>query len=316
MRLALLGAVRSTEVALRELVAGGNPPANVIALEHDRSQRHSDYVDMAYVASELDVPCRTIHSARTPEVAELICGVEADLLLVVGWSEILPVDIRQAAHHGTIGYHPSGLPHLRGRGVIPWTVLLGLETTAGTMFWLEEGVDDGDIAYQRGFKVDPQDTATTLYDKHMEALADMIRDLAQVSSPSDIPRKRQLGEPSYCAQRKPLDGLIDWTDSSGNIDRLIRASTRPYPGARGFTSKDGTEVVLWGSSPVEGDAYHGLPGQVVALDEGKALVTCGRGLLRLDDVADTEGSLVTLRVQDRFLPFPLALQRWVDLRPL
>ncbi len=313
MRFVLLGAVASTVVALRQLVRSGEAPVLLITLERDRSSRHSDHVELADVAAELGVtPVISVPNARTVEVARRIQEAQADLLLVVGWSEILPPQILGAARHGTLGYHPSPLPELRGRGVIPWTVLLARESTGGTLFWMGEGVDDGDIAYQRRFALDLRDTATSLYAKHMEVLADMVRELAKTGSPADIPRTPQVGEASYCAQRKPVDGLIDWGLAANDVDRLIRASARPYPGGRAFLAKGGSEVVIWSSSLPRSETYHGVPGQVVALQDGKPLITCGRGLVRLNEVTDVDGTSVNLRVQDRFVPLSLALHRWAD----
>src|SRR3546814_1672498 len=37
----------------------------------------------------------------------------------------------------------SPLPRLRGRGVIPWTILADEPITAGTLFWIDDGVDSG-----------------------------------------------------------------------------------------------------------------------------------------------------------------------------
>ena len=44
----------------------------------------------------------------------------------------------------------------------------------------------------------------------------------------------QIGNPSYCGQRKPEDSLIDWTMPEIEILRLIRASSRPYAGSYTF----------------------------------------------------------------------------------
>jgi methionyl-tRNA formyltransferase len=315
MRIALLGTVDSSVVALRELVNSGCAPTQVLTLESARRSRHSDYADLALEGRKLGVPVTSVSTARSPDVVARLRELDLDLLLVIGWSEILPNDILAAARHGAIGYHPSHLPALRGRAVIPWTVLLGCSHTGSTLFWLTAGLDDGDIAYQRTFAVDPRETSTSLYAKHMEALAAMVRELAGSGSVDRIPRRPQLGEPSYCAQRRPVDGLLDLAADVAAVDRLVRASTRPYPGARAFLARNGTEIVVWAGTPMA-SSYHGLPGQVVACPDGRPLVTCGEGILRIDDATAADGAPITLRVQDRLLPHSLALHRWSADRPL
>ena len=54
---------------------------------------------------------------------------------------------------GIIGSHPTELPKYRGRAPIPWTILKGLKKSALTFFFIEEGMDDGDILDQQFFEI-------------------------------------------------------------------------------------------------------------------------------------------------------------------
>ena len=63
----------------------------------------------------------------------------------------------------------------------------------------------------------------------------------------------------------PQDGLIDWQKTSLEIDRLIRAVTKPYPGA--FTFFEGKRMIVWtGKIPKNPRIFEGrIPGRVVGL---------------------------------------------------
>ena len=76
-----------------------------------------------------------------------------------------------------VGYHPAPLPRLRGRAVIPWTILLDEKITASSLFWIDEGVDSGPLLAQRFFHIAPDETAATLYARHMTALDAMLREV-------------------------------------------------------------------------------------------------------------------------------------------
>lgn len=54
-----------------------------------------------------------------------------------------------------IGYHPSLLPRHRGRSSIEWAIRMREPVTGGTVFWLDDGIDRGDIAYQDWCWIDP-----------------------------------------------------------------------------------------------------------------------------------------------------------------
>jgi len=62
---------------------------------------------------------------------------------------------RYKAKYGWIGYHPSLLPRHRGRSSIEWTLRMKDPIAGGTVFWLNQGIDRGDIAYQDFCMVDP-----------------------------------------------------------------------------------------------------------------------------------------------------------------
>lgn len=57
---------------------------------------------------------------------------------------------------GWIGYHPSLLPRHRGRSSIEWAVRMRDAITGGTVFWLNSGIDRGDIANQEICFIDPK----------------------------------------------------------------------------------------------------------------------------------------------------------------
>src|SRR3546814_17742134 len=84
------------------------------------------------------------------------------------------MEFQAAAHGQVIGYHPAPLPRLRGRGVIPWTILADEPITAGTLFWLDDGVDSGPILEQAFFHVAPDETAASLYSRPMRARGEMM----------------------------------------------------------------------------------------------------------------------------------------------
>ena len=76
---------------------------------------------------------------------------------------------RYKAKIGWIGYHPSLLPRHRGRSAIEWAVRMRDAITGGTVFWLNDGIDRGDIAYQEFCFIDP-----ALYAKEPKKAARII----------------------------------------------------------------------------------------------------------------------------------------------
>ena len=56
---------------------------------------------------------------------------------------------------GWIGYHPSLLPRHRGRSAVEWAIRMREPVTGGTVYWLNAGIDRGDIERQEWAWIDP-----------------------------------------------------------------------------------------------------------------------------------------------------------------
>jgi methionyl-tRNA formyltransferase len=70
---------------------------------------------------------------------------------------------RMAATFGGIGYHPSLLPRHRGRDAVRWTVHMRDPIAGGSVYWLSDRMDGGDIAAQDFVFVAPDETVDTLW---------------------------------------------------------------------------------------------------------------------------------------------------------
>ena len=55
---------------------------------------------------------------------------------------------RYKAKIGWIGYHPSLLPRHRGKSAIEWAIRMKDVVTGGSVYWLNGGIDRGDIERQ------------------------------------------------------------------------------------------------------------------------------------------------------------------------
>lgn len=281
MRSALVGAVESTAIALRALVRAGHPPEVLVTLPLEKSARHSDFVDLRPLARESRVEVIEAAQVNAPGVVAGLASRGLTHLFVIGWSQIVGKEILALPSGGAIGFHPAPLPELRGRAVIPWTILLGRRTTGSSLFWMDEGMDSGDLAAQAPFDVAEDETAATLIAKHERALDGMLsRLIPRLASGTAGRTPQDHALASYCAKRTAGDGLIDWSRSAREVWTLIRAIGDPYPGA--FTDSGGRHLVVWASDLVESAPYFGLPGQVQQLDpDGSALVACGAGFIRV-----------------------------------
>jgi methionyl-tRNA formyltransferase len=269
-------------VALEELLRAGATVAAVITHDDDpgetiwfRSVRH--------LAEGYGLPVYAPHTVNTPEWVERIRGWEPDFLFSFYYRKLLSSDVLALARRGALNLHGSLLPKYRGRSPVNWVLIHDERETGVTLHYMEEKPDRGDIVAQRAVPITDDDTARTLFDKLTTAAAALVREtyprLCDGTAPR-IPQDQACA--TYFGGRRPQDGRIDWGHSARAIFNLVRAVTRPYPGA--FGSWQGRTVHVW-EAHARPDAAHtaAAPGTIVAVRPA-LLVQTGAGVLELTRV--------------------------------
>ncbi len=217
----------------------------LITFHDHKAQTKSGRVYIDQIAQEHNIEVLKINHINDTEVIEKIKEKEIDWLFIIGWSQIANLDVLNSPKFGVIGAHPTLLPEGRGRAAIPWAIIKGLSKTGVTFFKMDEGVDTGKILAQLEIPISEIENATTLYKKvdeaHVQLLLKTLPDL--------ISRNYQLMEQdeskaTYWEGRTPADGEIKPNMSIEEVDRLVRATTHPYPGAF-YYDKDGNKVIVW-----------------------------------------------------------------------
>jgi methionyl-tRNA formyltransferase len=131
-----------------------------------------------------------------------------DVLIAAHSHDFIGRATRHRCTVGAIGYHPSLLPLHRGRDAVRWTVKMGDRVTGGTVYWLSDNIDAGDIAAQHYCLVEPGESATELWRYKLfplgvELFRKVLRDLAAGTIVA-VPQDDDLAtwEPSW--ERIPL----------------------------------------------------------------------------------------------------------------
>lgn len=259
-----------------------------------RSAGSREYLE---ICEAYRVPCFAVDTIKGDEAYEIIARQQPDLLVVLGWSEILPERVLKLASIGVVGAHASLLPHNRGSAPINWALIHGESKTGNTLMWLDAEVDAGAIIDQMEFPITPFDTCQTLYERVAETNAVMLRKLLDSLETGVRPLSgidNRTDEP-ILPRRRPKDGLIDWNQSAKRIYDFIRALTRPYPGA--FTYLNGEKFLLWSASVLPLKTVE-APGTILGVSYGFApngvglLVAAADEVLFVTELEDANGTLL------------------------
>ena len=219
------------------------------------------------ICEEHGIPYFFVDTIKGERAFEIIKAQKPDLLVVLGWSEILPERLLDIPTIGTVGTHAALLPHNRGSAPINWALIHGEHVTGNTMMWLSKDVDAGAIADQMEFPITPFDTCKTLYDRVAETNAEMLERLIDALNKGVkpvLPIENKTDEP-ILPRRRPKDGLIQWDQSALDLYNFIRALTIPYPGA--FTFLNGEKYLIWEASILPMTS-HEAPGTIIGTGIG------------------------------------------------
>ena len=159
---------------------------------------------------------------------QLISKMYFDLFVVMGHQFLLKEDLLRLGEG--IGFHPSMLPRRRGRAPINWAIIDGLEEMGVSLFYLDKGVDNGNIIFQSVFPITDKDTAASLIIKISELVVNNLP--ALLLNWPDIPEITQdENQASYTVRRNASDGEITTNMTALEAERLVRALNGPYPSA-------------------------------------------------------------------------------------
>jgi len=201
------------------------------------------YADFESFSAQNNIPFyRMKSSMQEKELYEFITLCKPNLIVVVGWYHLIPKSLLNEFKF--CGLHASLLPDYSGGAPLVWAIINGETETGLTFFMFDEGVDSGDIIGQEKTEITPDDTIKTLYDK-IELLGFKLLEkyLPKFADGSVVMIEQDETKRRVFPQRKPEDGLIDWTWDNKRIKDFIRAQTKPYPGA--FTYIEGKKVMIW-----------------------------------------------------------------------
>lgn len=295
MKTILIGSVGSSKAVLDEMIKIKFPIDMVFSLDEKYSSNVSGYYPLHELAENNNIPYKKFRKINDQENIDLMKEINPDYIFVIGLSQLISRDVINLAKKGAVGFHPTPLPKFRGRAALVWQILLGVKETKCSLFFIDEGIDSGDIIAQESYLIEDNDYATDVIKKCHDAFRRLIeRTLPKLINEEIQPIKQNEDEATYLLKRSPEDGRIDWTKPSETIQRLVRAVSKPYPGA--FSEYDGkAKIIFWKADSINNNKYFGIPGQIARITPDYIDIICTTGMLRVyeyenvDNVKLTEG---------------------------
>jgi len=214
-------------------------------------------------------------------------------IIAIGWQYLIPIKLNSILTDKIIVFHDGLLPKYRGFCPLATAIIKGDNNIGISILYASEGIDEGDIILQKQTKISNStylqegiSLISGLYSEGIIQLIDMI------NSNSINPLKQDNSEATYCIWRNPEDCKICWNESAINIYNLIRASGFPYQGA--YTELDGDVIHINKAQILDYDLNFEIrePGKIWKLEDGKPVVICNNGLLKINEATKRDGKSI------------------------
>ena len=282
MRIVLHGQQAFGQAVLERLLERGE---NVVAVCCAPTKEGKPEDPLVELAREKGLPVHQPASWKTPEALALMKSFNADVCMMAYVLLFVPQDVRDAPTYGTFQYHPSLCPEHRGPSSINWPIAMGKTRTGLSIFWPDDGLDEGPMMLQKTCEIGPDETLGDVYFKKLFPMGvdAMIEGLELVKAGVIIKHDQRLEDGSYESWFGKAAAEIDWSKPVADIYNIIRAAN-PAPGA--WTAIAGSELKIYDSARIDGT---GTAGEVVSVDEDGVTVQAEGGRILIKRVRPADG---------------------------
>jgi len=166
----------------------------------------------------------------TPEFKSKIRNLKPDIGLCVAFGPpYFDQEIIDIPKFKIINIHPSPLPKYRGATPGPWQIINGEKKSAITFFQIDNLPDHGAIITQIPFKINPNETAASFYQKAFKLASKKLESIIKnyIQNPNKL-KEQNHSQKTYFPKFTKESAKIDWNWKETKIERFIRA-LNPWP---------------------------------------------------------------------------------------
>ena len=231
-------------------------------------------------AIENNIPVFQPTTLRGEEFAEQLASLAPEVIVVVAYGKILPVNVLDYPKYGCVNVHGSLLPEYRGAAPMQRAIIDGKTETGITTMLMAAGLDTGDMLLKESVAIGEDDNFEDIHDRLAAVVADLlIKTLEGLEAGEITPEVQDDSKSTYAAKIEKSDCAIDFSLDAKTVHDKIRGLS-PIP--LSFThTPDGKLLKIAKSRLVDADKTPKcLPGTVIEVGED-IKVACGKGIISL-----------------------------------
>ncbi|EKD27942.1 MAG: hypothetical protein ACD_79C00492G0003, partial [uncultured bacterium] len=255
----------------------------------DDPKENTWFGSVAELCASRNIPVYAPNDVNHPIWVQKIKEFAPDFIFSFYYRNMVKSEILSIPSKGCLNLHGSLLPKYRGRCPVNWVLVHGEKETGVTLHYMTAKPDDGDIIGSKKITIHEDDTALNIFEK-MGKEAKLLLDetLPQLLKGTAERTSQDHSKATYFGGRSAKDGQIDWNKSALEIKNLIRAVTKPYPGA--FAYFGTKKIIIW-SAKVTDKKGTFKPGTVIS--QSPLTIACGKDALLINSLSEENGLTIS-----------------------
>jgi methionyl-tRNA formyltransferase len=223
-----------------------------------------------------------VADVNTEAFVNQLGGMAPQLLIVAGYSTILRRPLLSTPTHGAINLHGGRLPDYRGGSPLNWQIINSEDQIGISVIRLDQGIDTGDILAAGAFDLGPEDDIAGVHENANALFPELVLNVLTRFDSGDFGGKPQDPDRGhYWHQRNDADGRLHWDRMTAlEVQNLVRAVTRPYPGAHCQIGSNNLRVYACATTTM---TIRGVPGRVCYVQGQGPFVICRDKAVLLGD---------------------------------
>ena len=159
-----------------------------------------------------------------PSFVKAIGAIPVEFHLVLAYGKIIPETIFSQPPKGSINFHASLLPLLRGAAPIEFSLWEAHLKTGWSLQQITSKLDAGDVIDQVSLEIEWEDHQSRLHEKMQKLLLGSANDMIHafwMKKQKPMPQNEEAA--THCRKVTPSDGEIDWGKPLISIRNQARA---------------------------------------------------------------------------------------------
>ena len=231
-------------------------------------------------AMENDIPVYQPMTLKGDEFAALLSELDPEVIVVVAYGKILPINVLEYPKYKCINVHGSLLPEYRGAAPMQRAIIDGKKKTGITTMLMAAGLDTGDMLLKEIVDIGEDDNFEDIHDRLSVVGAELlIKTLRGIEEGKIVPEAQDDALATYAAKIEKADCELDFSLDAKILHDLIRGLS-PIP--LSFThTPDGKLLKIAKARVFDAEKLNSCEvGTVIEVGED-IKVACGKGILSL-----------------------------------